>query len=112
MLPSAMERERSTTFAVVVIEAADEVGEDSLRVAARGQGRLHDAVLLCEMNGDGGRGSLGSAARRPACGTTRPLRGEKRRSEVHRRRSMFRLVSGFGIGESNTVGGSVGGCRK
>ena len=52
-------------IAVVVETAADEVGEECARVAARCDDRLHRAVLPGQVNGDGGSGSLRSAARRP-----------------------------------------------
>ena len=50
--------------AVVLESAADEVGQESLRVAARVQGRLRRAVLRRRVSGNGGSNPLQAAGRR------------------------------------------------
>ena len=52
-------------IAVVIKTAADEVGEECARVAARGHYRLHSAVLFRQVSEEGGSGSLRSVVHHP-----------------------------------------------
>ena len=53
-------------IAVVIETAADEVGEERARVAARGQDSLHRAVLLRQVNEDGGAAPSGTPPAAPS----------------------------------------------